>query len=238
MDYKVLITTSGTGSRLKELTASANKSVLAINNKAIISYIIEAYPAEVPFVITLGYFGDQVRDFLKLTYPERIFEFVVVDKYEGPGSSLGYSMLCAKENLQCPFVFHACDTIVVEPIPAPDRNWAAGYLPDTDKKNFAQYRTHKVVDNKIIKMNDKGVEDFNSVHIGIAGINDYEKFWQILAELYQGNPDNSGWSDVHVISQMIGEGIGFEMIPYKVWLDTGNPAALEATENYLKSKNN
>ena len=69
MKFKVLVTTSGTGSRLGEITQYTNKSLVKIGKKPAISYIIEAYPKKTEFVITLGYFGDQVRDFLELVYP-------------------------------------------------------------------------------------------------------------------------------------------------------------------------
>lgn len=83
MSYKVLITTSGIGSRLGEFTKYTNKSLLRIGNKPAISYIVESYPENTSYVITLGYYGQQVKDFLQLAYPDRSFEFVTVDKYEG-----------------------------------------------------------------------------------------------------------------------------------------------------------
>ena len=111
MNYKVLLTTSGLGSRLGELTDYTNKCLVRIGNKPAISLIIENYPIDTEFVVTLGYYGEYVRDFLELAYPERNFTFVEVDNYRGPKSSLGYSILQAREHLQCPFIFNACDTL-------------------------------------------------------------------------------------------------------------------------------
>jgi hypothetical protein len=92
-NYKVLITTSGIGSRLGELTNYTNKSLIRIGKKPTISYIVERYSDDVEIVITLGYFGKHVREFLQMAYPEKIFTFIDVDKYTGEGSSLGYSLL-------------------------------------------------------------------------------------------------------------------------------------------------
>ena len=39
-NYKVCIPTAGTGSRVSEFTSGLNKSLLEINNKPVISYII------------------------------------------------------------------------------------------------------------------------------------------------------------------------------------------------------
>lgn len=231
MNYKLLITTSGTGSRLGELTKNTNKAIIKIAGKEIIRYIIDAYPKDVPIVVTLGFLGDQVRNFLLAAYPERKFAFSTDNHI-----SLVDSMYRAKDYLQCPFVFHACDTLVTEPIPKPDRNWIAGYLTEAAIKEgmaLGQYRTHKVVDDKIIKLLDKGEPGFQSIHIGLNGINDYQKFWRTLEEIYTKDPDNAVLSEVHVLSQMFEQGIPFEWIPYNVWLDTGNPAALRKTEKHF-----
>ena len=151
-NYKVLIMTSGTGSRLKDLTKDTNKALVEVNGRATIDYVIEKYPKEIPLVITLGYLGDQVKLYLTENHKDRKFEFVTVDKYMGEGSSLVYSLLQAKDNLQCPFIFHACDTVMTEDIPAPNKNWIAGFLRDMAVEagmELTQYRTHKVVDGKI-----------------------------------------------------------------------------------------
>lgn len=231
MNYKLLITTSGTGSRLGELTKNTNKALLKISGKETIRYIIDAYPKDIPIVITLGFLGDQVRDFLLATYPDRKFEFSTDDHV-----SLVDSMYRAKDYLQCPFVFHACDTLVTEPIPEPDRNWTAGYLTEAAIKegmSLDQYRTHKVADGKIIKLLDKGESGFQSIHIGLDGIHDYQEFWRTLEDIYTKDTDNTSLSDVHILSRMFEQGTSFEWIPYNVWLDTGNLDALEKTEKCL-----
>ena len=233
--YKVLIPTSGTGSRLGEITKNVNKSLVPLVGKATICYILDSYPVHVPIVITLGYLGPSVKDFLENNYPERTFEFVWVDKYEGEGSSLGYSMLQAKENLQCPFIFHACDGIFTEKIPAPDHNWMGGYVENwkTSTLPLTQYRTHTMKNGKILHLNDRGIPGFDSVHIGLDGIYDYQVYWEILESLYSKNPYDSQISDVPILDEMIKKKITFEWIPYSVWLDTGNLDALDATLKYL-----
>ena len=44
VDHKVLITTSGIGSRLGKLTDFTNKSLVRIGDKPAISHIVEYYP--------------------------------------------------------------------------------------------------------------------------------------------------------------------------------------------------
>lgn len=52
-EYKVLLTTSGLGSRLGNLTKFTNKSLVRVGDKAVISYIIETYPKDVEFVVCI-----------------------------------------------------------------------------------------------------------------------------------------------------------------------------------------
>lgn len=221
--HKILLTTSGLGNRLGELTNFTNKSLIRVGKKPSISYIIEKYPEDVEIVVTLGHHGNQVRDFLDLVYPTRKFTFVTVDKYEGTGSSLLYSMLCARSHLQCPFIFHSCDTITFDEIPLPSSNWCAG----VKQEDSSPYRTHNVSNKKLIKINDKGSSHFDRIHIGLIGIHSYEEFWKKAELLYNSNPENSQLSDCHVINELLTENHNFISLEFSSWLDIGNITALE-----------
>ncbi|PJA01525.1 nucleoside-diphosphate-sugar pyrophosphorylase [bacterium (Candidatus Gribaldobacteria) CG_4_10_14_0_2_um_filter_41_16] len=222
MDYKVLITTSGIGSRLGEITKYTNKSLVRVGKKPAISYIIESYPVEIPLVITTGYFSDHVKEFVNLAYPERTIEFIEIDKYEGKGSSLGYSMLKAKEKLQCPFIFHASDTVVTEKVPEPVYNWTGGYKSG----DSSQYSSWNLLGDKLISFNDKGAIEYDTIHIGIIGIKEYKKFWQSLEELYLKNPDDTSLNDCRAIERMLEKNSDFKVVNFANWHDVGNITTL------------
>ena len=227
-EYKVLITTSGIGSRLGDLTKYTNKSLVRVGKKPAISYIVERYPIDIELVVTLGYYGDQVKDFLTLSYPDRKFNFVEVDKYDGIGSSLGYSMLKAKNELQCPFIFHASDTIVTEPIPNPlDNNWISYSISE----NYSHYR---IVDINSRKIYGKGHIGLNSVYIGLAGINDYEKFWSSMESQYNLNPNDSNLSDCEAINKIINQ--SWSVYKFDDWLDIGNSSELKRAREKIYDK--
>ena len=117
MTKTILITTSGIGERLGTITKYTNKSLVKVGDKYAICYIIELYnEPDTEFIITLGYYGNYVKDFLLLAYPNKKFTFVDIDLFVGIGSSLGYSMLKAKDFLQKPFIFHCCDSIILDKI--------------------------------------------------------------------------------------------------------------------------
>lgn len=233
MKHKILITTSGLGQRLGELTKYTNKSLIRIGKKPAISYIIESYPKDIEFVITIGHFGNQIKDFIKIAYPGRKVTFVEVDKYQGPGSSLGYSMLAAKKYLQCPFIFHASDTIVTEPIPMLDKNWNGGFKGVSS----ANYSTFTVSKNMVGKINDKGALEYDFIHIGLVGIKDFKSFWYNLESLYLGSiykdPNDTSLNDCKVLNVMIGEGKNFEVEEFKTWLDIGNADGLNRARGQI-----
>jgi len=230
-EHKVLITTSGLGSRLGELTNYTNKCLIRVADKPAISYIIESYPKDTKFVITLGHYGDHVIQFLQLAYPDYDFTFVKVDKYKGEGSSLGYSILQCKHELNCPFIFHASDTIVKEfKIPKLDKNWIVGSY----KEDSSQYRTLNLDRGKLVKINEKGELGYDYSYVGIAGVKDFELFFYNLEKLINNGHEDT--SDIHVINNMLPEvNFHYKEIIYGNWFDIGNTSELVRTRKKFSS---
>jgi NDP-sugar pyrophosphorylase family protein len=227
--YKVLLTTSGIGSRLGEITKYTNKALVRIGDKPSISHIIEMYPVEARFVVTLGYFGNQVRDFLEIAYPEKSFEFVYVDKYEGEGSSLLYSMLCAKKSLQEPFIFHACDTIIENQLSSPSYNWVAGFK----SRGSSNYASISTVGDSISELHGKGFIDCDYLHVGIVGINDFKTFWEKAEDLLNENPSDTTLGDVDILKRIV-KHKKFKINEIIKWHDIGNIDSLEKARTEFK----
>lgn len=235
LDYKVLITTSGTGSRLKELTMDTNKALIEVHGKSILSRIIESYPQQTQFVVTTGFKGEEVKEHVASTFPKHDITYVPIDKFQGPGSSLGYSMLQAKEQLGCPFIFHCNDTLVTGTIPQPNVNWnggskGAGLL----HQNTQTYSSFISRDGNMVAINPKGAMEFDYFHIGLVGIFEYQKFWEYLETMYRNDPNDSTLNDVPAINLMIKNGSTFAVKEFEEWFDTGNIEGLTHAQAYLK----
>ena len=231
VEYKVLITTSGLGSRLGNLTNHTNKCLVRVTDKPAISHIIESYPKDTEFVITLGYYGGYVKQFLELTYPDHNFDFISVDKYKGEGSSLGYSILQCKDIIDKPFIFHASDTILTNTkLPPLDHNWMVGSF----KEDASHYRTMRVKGKNIITVNDKGEINYDSIYVGISGVMDYKKFFTILDHLVSTSDEDL--SDVHVTLEMLKE-TEFKhfFVKHENWFDVGNVSELNRTRGSFES---
>lgn len=216
--YKVLITTSGVGSRLGNLTKYTNKALIKVGDKLSICHIIEKYNKHLEFVITLGYYGKFVKDFLELAYPEHYFNFVVVDKYEGPGSSLAYSLLQVKNELQCPYIFNCCDSLTKDEIIIPKTNTLFVNNKETDSVLYASIN---ITNEDYVKaLNSKSnVLNFDYIYTGISFIKDYKMYWDILEKLYNSNNFEQG--DVDIIQSMLKNKTNFKYIKLNDWYDTG-----------------
>jgi len=234
-EYKVLITTSGLGSRLGSLTDFTNKSLVRVGDKPALSHIVECYPENTRFVITTGHYGNHVREFLELAYPDFSFTFIEVENYQGPNSSLLHSMNEARHDLQCPFIFHVCDSVILDEIQPPIENWIAGAKSETSE----QYRTINVSpDSKLLKINEKGEINYDFAYPGLVGIKDYELFWKCLDRVVDSTEKDGikHLSDCHVLQMMSDlENVQFKIKQISQWYDIGEPFALSKTREKITS---
>jgi choline kinase len=229
MSYTVFIPTAGTGSRLGGITKYINKSLVSIENKPTIARIMDMFPADTEYVIAVGYKGDIVKEYLELACADRNITVVDVFPFEGEGSGLGYTISCCKEYLQKPFIFCSCDTLVAEAIPDLTSNWMGW----DDRDNKQQYRTITVEQNRVVSINEKSgvTKEGDKPYIGLAGIKDYEIFWNRMEAEYEN-------------SILQGESTGLRALVenYEVeakkftWFDTGVTVELDATRRRYHSE--
>jgi len=227
LSYKVCILAAGVGSRV----ASSNlihKALLPLNEEATISKIIQKFPKTIKFVVAVGYNKNQLKDYLLFAHPDRKFTFVEIDKFSGPGSGPGYSLLKCKNKLLSPFIFTTVDTIVLENIPKKlNKDWV-GVAP---VKNTLNYCTFKVSNNLVTSIEDKTVNNNKLAFIGIAGIKNYKLFFKSLEE---NNIFSSG--EIQVSSGLKGLLATNLNIEFFTWYDTGNDENYKITKEVFEEK--
>jgi NDP-sugar pyrophosphorylase family protein len=212
MKYKVCILAAGIGSRMDALSNHINKAVLPVNFKAVISHIIEKFDNDVEIVVAVGHKKETIQEYLDLAYPERKITYIEVDRYMGPGTGPGYSLLQCKNHLQCPFIFYASDTLVLEKVPEPDHNWF-GIAP---VKETEQYCTVKIKNNLVSQLDDKIKTNNKFAFIGLAGIHDHEHFFDALEK------DKEIKGGEIQVSNGFNRLIGEKLVPIGfTWFDTG-----------------
>jgi len=176
MKYKVCILAAGMGVRMKPFTKHISKSLLPIDNKAAISHIIEKFDVNIEIIIAVGHLKETVIDYLDCAYDNRKITIVEIDKFDGIGSGPGYSLRQCRDYLDLPFIFFASDTLVLENIPPPTENWL-GVASVTETE---EYCTAKIIDEKIVDLDDKVTSDNKDAFIGVAGVKDYKIFFNAL----------------------------------------------------------
>jgi choline kinase/mannose-6-phosphate isomerase-like protein (cupin superfamily)/thiamine kinase-like enzyme len=221
----VLILAAGYGTRLKNLTNNINKVLLPINNKAIISHIIDMFPINYDVVIALGYEGESIKEYCKITHQNRNFIFVDVDVFDSEHSGPGYSALMCSEHLQRPFYFITGDCVIDSPLPYLDGNWLGCY-PTSYPEKYSTISTDEF--DNINSFLNKDVEGHDNAFIGLGSILDYQIFWNELSKnILNGevvsafvNPKNYPTFKVKKLK----------------WFDTGNLDDLQKTREYFKDK--
>lgn len=221
---KIIITTSGIGKRLCNYTKYNNKTLVRVGNKFTICYIIDKYPSNSEFIITLGYYGDLVREFLEIAYPKHNFKWVYIDKYIGEGSSLGYSLLQTKESINAPFIYHCCDCIFLDEIDINEfrDNTMFAWCGVKNSHNSNNFSSINVQYENIYKINDKGADHYDYYYIGVAYIKNYNDFFRILEKLVNGKYMGQSLSDIHVYREFLKSNVC--NIKYKLvkdWFDMG-----------------
>ena len=218
----VLILAAGVGSRLKGLTKNINKALLPINNKAIISHIIDKFPLDYDFVVALGYKGDSLREYCTITHPNHKFTFVDIDNFTDDNSGPGYSALQCKQHLQRPFYFITADCIVDSKIPHLDGNWLGTY-PTGYPEKYSTVKTDR--NGFILDFINKNHNGYDDAFIGLASIWDFEIFWNELES-------NTKQGEIVSAFENISKYPNFKSKQLK-WLDTGNLDDLDKTKEHF-----
>ena len=168
------ILTAGLGKRMGGLCSHINKGLLPLDNKALISHLIDKSPKDYEIVVALGYKGEMVKEYCEAAHSDRSFIFVDVDKYEGPGTGPAYSIFKCKEHLQRPFVWAVADTIISGDFPSLETNWLSLYPTDIPEL----YSTAEVKDENVVSFKNKNKDGYKYAYVGVAGVYDYSTFWQ------------------------------------------------------------
>jgi CTP:phosphocholine cytidylyltransferase-like protein len=228
---KFCILAAGKGTRNQSIRG-LHKALLPLDNKAVISHIIEKLHEDTEVVVAVGYQADQVVSYLNLTHPNRKITFVEVDNYDGEGSGPGYSLLCCKQELQCPFVFTSADTLIQESpsFESISENWIGYDWVRTGQADKYCLLAGEAYLNKLyyqdVVIGD--LTELTKAYIGMAGIYDYAQFWEGL------EVPTITRGEHQVINGF--KGLKTVRLSFFHWYDTGNEEAYQKTLEAFPNK--
>ena len=220
--FKFCILAAGHGSRNQSLKG-LHKALLPVGNRPVISLILDKVDKSVPIVVALGHLGDQIKTYLEKTHSDRTFEFVEVENYSGPGSGPGLSLLKCESVMQCPFIFTSADTIVDQESTffAVSKNWVGvSQISNNESHEYCLVE----VEGKLVKSFFYGTNKSAHAFTGIAGVRDYQEFWEGLKQRNMIRKEHQvldglrSIRDVHVFNMS--------------WLDTGNLRSYNRAKSY------
>ena len=222
-NFKFCILAAGRGTRNNDVKG-LHKALLPLENKPIISHIIDKLDEKIEIVIAVGYKSDQIKSYMNEVHSDRKITYVDVDNYDGVGSGPGYSLLSCKDELQTPFIFTSVDTIVEEDMAFNyiSENWlGASKVSLEDSMNYCLVRGSKYLDQLFYGTG-------NRAYVGMAGIYDYQDFWsslenkEIVKDEYQVIHGFDGLDKIRLIDF--------------TWHDTGNNKAYYDTKKVFNKE--
>jgi choline kinase/mannose-6-phosphate isomerase-like protein (cupin superfamily)/thiamine kinase-like enzyme len=218
----VCILAAGLGSRLKHHVKTKNKALIPINNKAIISHIIDKFPLEYEIIIATGYKSESLIEYCNIAHSNRKIKYQNVDKWEDSSVGPGYSILKCKEFLQRPFYITTVDCLIDSNLPPLDGNWLGVQETSYPEK----YSTVDFdADGNVIDFKNKSKSGFDYAFIGLASVLNYEVFWNELSNNMKDYELVSAWLNPKNYP-------GLKAKKLK-WIDSGNLDDLESAKIYF-----
>ena len=178
-----VILAAGLGSRMKSVNDKIHKCLLPIENKAILSKIIDKFPKNTKFIIAVGHKKRQIINFCKIVHKDLNIKFINIKNYSSKNSGPGQSLLQCKKFLTSPFYFATSDTVF-------DnftfnriyfKNWVAVSKNIINSNESIKYCCFKLKKNRVFDVFDKTKNIKNSYSFsGLAKITNAQIFFDDL----------------------------------------------------------
>lgn len=217
----IVIPAAGLGSRLGSFTKNYSKAMCTLGRMPVISHIINQFSNNDEIIILLGYKGYLLKQVVEACHPDKNIKFVVVDNFEGEGSGLGYSLHCAYDLLQKPFIFWSCDTVLPR-FDLKKCDYKSNWAVVSNCGDFYSYRHMRVKDGHVVGIYPKDAEYDKELkpYVGVSFIYDYKEFWAAWdsnEEAFISGGETYGLVNLTSLDAYVAD----------EWIDTGNRASFE-----------
>lgn len=239
---KAIILAAGIGSRLKPLTNAKPKTLVRVNNKPIISYILDSLYINgiKDIVICIGYRSSQIIGYCKDNYPFLTFTFIQNDQFQDTNNM--YSLYLARKFLNDDLILMNADLVfdnqIIKRIVSQTDTCVA-----VDRGCYMEESMKVIVFNGIITRISKKIDKSSSYgcSIDIYKINKIDSF-KLLQEIERiVNVDNNKnqWTEVALDNLFYSKKIKARPFDIKnsIWCEIDDHSDLERAESLLKKKN-
>jgi glucose-1-phosphate thymidylyltransferase len=238
---QAIIPVAGAGTRLRPLTYTQPKVLIAVAGKPILSFIIDNLKEHgiSDFVFVIGYLGEKIKDFVSKNYPEINARFVVQDVRDG----LGHAILSAREVIdeKRDLVIQLGDTILdvdtKQIFSSPYSTLCVKKVEDPRRFGVAEIDAEGFINNVVEK---PAIPRSNMALVGFYFIKETGKLFDALAYNVEHNIRTT--NEFHLadgIQKMIKDGVRFNSYKVEHWFDLGKKdILLETNAILLKRRGN
>lgn len=226
MSTTFVILAAGRGTRIGRVGASLHKALVPLEQRAVLSHLLDLAPDDAHIVVCVGHRAEQVEAYLALAHPRIKVTCILVDGWDAPGGGPGRSLLAARSVIGTDddLVFTSCDTLWNHDVNlwARTDSWAgvapvpAGTTPERWCRLVLDSFGH------VTLVVDKSVGPDGPAYIGLSRIvrNDLPVFWAGIeaARLIDGETQVSGGLDALAK-------VGHLSAAHVHWTDVGDEAA-------------
>ena len=111
-DLKVIIPMAGLGTRLGQLTRHRPKALIRLADKRLLDYVLDTFKQlegsyALEYIFIIGYLGEQIRQYMKDTHPEKKVNYYVQGQLMGQS----HAVYLAKDVISGPILLTFCDTL-------------------------------------------------------------------------------------------------------------------------------
>lgn len=232
---QAIIPVAGAGTRLRPLTYTQPKVLIAVAGKPILSFIIDNLKEHgiSDFVFVIGYLGDKIKDFVTKNYPEINARFVVQDVRDG----LGHAILSAREVIDesRDLVIQLGDTILdvdtKQIFASPYSTLCVKKVEDPRRFGVAEIDSAGFINNVVEK---PAIPRSNMALVGFYFFKETGKLFDALA--YNVANNIRATNEFHLadgIQKMIKDGVKFNSYKVEHWFDLGKKDILLETNAIL-----
>lgn len=235
---KAIIPVAGAGTKLRPHTYTQPKALIPLAGKTILSIIVQQLKDAgiTDFIFIIGYLGEKIEDYVKITYPELNCQFITQNERHGVGHAVELAKSMA-ENEEVIIVLG--DTIaeynVKEILDSPYS--MLGIKKVDDPRNFGVAELGES-GNEISRVVEKpSIPKSNMALVGIYKIKETKILFDCLEKI---DNEKSGtyhqFSLTDAIQCMIEQGVVFQPFRVDNWYDCGRKDSLIHSNSVLLKK--
>ncbi|HPH98076.1 MAG TPA: sugar phosphate nucleotidyltransferase [Anaerolineaceae bacterium] len=234
---KIAIPMAGLGTRLRPLTWSRPKPLVALAGRTVLDYILDMFktvpdPDHVEFVFILGQRGELIQEHMERTYPNVKVSYVVQKEMRGQSDAL----YLAREYLHGPMIMAFADTLIETDFSFLKNETSDGVawvkpMPDPRRFGVAELDMNGWISRLIEKPQDISN---NLVVVGFYYFKEGEALVGAIEEqMRRGITLKGEYFLADALNILIEKGAKLRTHNVSTWLDAGTPDALLETNRHL-----